>query len=92
MLVVLFAILAGFAAEQVVRQGQYFGFILWLSLTYLAGIYIGTTVGDLRKAYLLITGKPPHSQTPVDIFYWPFVDWNEVRANISEEQQDAEQN
>ncbi|HXW01113.1 MAG TPA: hypothetical protein VEC93_22055 [Anaerolineae bacterium] len=38
-------------------------------LALLSGAYACLSVGDLRRAYLVITGKPAHSPTPLD-FLW----------------------
>ncbi len=83
LLVTIFVILAGFASEQVVREGSFFWFIFWLGLSYIAGIYTGTTLGDLRRAYLLIFDKPWSSRTPFDFFFWPIVDWNDIRSQVA---------
>jgi hypothetical protein len=72
-LVTVLALLAGFASEAVVREGRVFWFIFWLTLTHIAGIYVGSTLLDLRRAYLLIVGKPWYSWTPFDILFQPLV-------------------
>ena len=82
-LLIIFALLAGFASEQAVREDSPFWFIFWFTLTYLAGIYVGTTLGDLRQVYLLILNKPWYGWTPFDIFFYPLVDWNEIRRKIT---------
>jgi hypothetical protein len=75
----LCAVLSGLAYLQVQAEGGLAGFIFWLASGHIAALYLSTTVGDLRRAYLLIMGKPWQSWTPFDIFYWPFVDWAELR-------------
>lgn len=87
-----FGLLAGFASRAVIQEGVAFWFIFWLTLTYLAGIYAGTTLGDLRRAYLLIRNQPWYSWTPFDFFFYPLVDWNEVRRRVARGEIDAEQN
>lgn len=82
-LVLIFALLAGFASEAVVREDSYFWFIFWLTLTYIASIYIGTTLRDLRQVYLLIFDKPWYGWTPFDIFFQPLIDWNEIRKKVA---------
>jgi hypothetical protein len=83
-LVTLFALLAGFASREAVREGAFFWFITWLVLIYITGIYIGTTLGDLRRAYLLVVDKPWYSWTPFDFFFLPVVDWNDIRQKAVE--------
>lgn len=82
-LLISFIILAGFAAEYVVREGAFFWFIFWLTLTYIAGFYMCTAIGDLRQAYLLIFDKPWYGWTPFDFFFQPFVDWNDIRKKVT---------
>lgn len=59
---------------------------LWLALLLIllqiTGLYLGSTLLDLRNAYLLIVNKPWHSRTPFDIFLWPIVDWEKVRQSV----------
>ena len=86
-----FAILAGFASEQVVRDGSFFWFIFWLTLAYIAGFYVCTAIGDLRRAYLLITKKPWYSWTPFDFFFLPFVNWDDVRKKVASGEIDDKQ-
>ena len=90
-LVTIFAILAGLASNQVVREGRFFWFAFWLTLTHVAGIYAGTTIGDLRRAYLLLFNKPWYSWTPFDFCYWPIVDWDEIRTKVRTGEIDAKQ-
>lgn len=33
--------------------------------------YAFTAIGDLRRAYLIITDKPHNSKTPFDFIFWP---------------------
>jgi hypothetical protein len=89
-LTIIFCILAGFASKELVQEAKPFWFIFWLGLTYIAGFYATSAVGDLRLAYLLINNKPWYSGTPFDIFYYPLVDWNDVRHKIKEGEIDAE--
>ena len=81
-LLIVFTILSGLAYSQALRSGSFFWFILWTSLAYVAGMYAGSTVGDLRRAYLLIFNKPWYSWTPFDFVYWPIVDWDKVREKV----------
>ncbi len=75
-------VLAGLAYGQALHNGSYLGFILWTGLAVAAGSYAGTTVDDLRQVYLLLRRKPWHSWTPFDFFYWPLIDWSEVRQSL----------
>jgi hypothetical protein len=77
-----FGLLAGFASRAVVEEGASFWFVFWLGLTYTAGLYAGTTLGDLRRAYLSLRGQPWYSWTPFDFFFYPLVDWDEIRRRI----------
>ncbi len=76
-------LLAGFTYGQALQNGSFFWFGFWLVSSLVMGLYAGTTIIDLRNAYLLLTDKPWHSWTPFDIFFWPVVDWNEIRDNLS---------
>ncbi|MDM8518690.1 hypothetical protein QUF64_01480 [Anaerolineales bacterium HSG6] len=78
-LFLLFTLLSGLAYRHLLYIGSYVWLVIWTGLAFIAGLYTGTTIDDLRKAYLLIYGKPWHAQTPFDVFYWPTVDWSEVR-------------
>ena len=91
-LLIGFAISAGFAAEQIVFEGKTFWFIFWMILTYLAGFYACTAIGDLRRAYLLIFDKPWHSWTPFDFLFRPFMDWNDIRKKVDAGEFDDKQN
>jgi hypothetical protein len=88
---IIFALLAGFAAETAARDGAFFWFGFWLMLTYISAIYIGTTLGDLRRAYLLLFNKPWYDWTPFDIFFQPLIDWNDIRRKVAAGELDAEQ-
>jgi hypothetical protein len=90
-LVTVFGLLAGFAAEAAVREGKLFWFIFWLALTYITGIYLGSTLVDLRRAYLLIVGKPWYSWTPFDILFQPLVDWDDIRRKVAKGEIDDQQ-
>jgi hypothetical protein len=90
-LVISFAVLTGFASKPLAQDGASFWFIFWLILTYTSGIYAASTLGDLRRAYLLVTGKPWYSWTPFDLLYQPLVDWNDIRRKIASGEIDAEQ-
>jgi len=35
--------------------------------------YASASIGDLRRAYLLITGKKSQDKTPFDFFFWPII-------------------
>lgn len=78
----IFAILAGFAVGPAKHEGDYLWLIFWLGLTYLAGFYTCTTLGDLRQAYLLIFDKAWYEWTPFDFFFWPVVDWTAIRRQV----------
>src|SRR5688500_15210116 len=84
-----FGLLAGFASRAVVQEGASFWFIFWLGLTYIAGLYAGTTLGDLRGAYLLIRSQLWYSWTPFDFFFYPLVDWNDIRQRVERGEVDA---
>lgn len=90
LLLISFGILAGFASEQVVHKESFFWFIFWVGLAYIASFYTCSAIGDLRQAYLLIFNKPWHSWTPFDFFFWPFVDWAEIRKKAVLEEVDDE--
>lgn len=92
--VVLFfgcGILSALAYGQALGSGNYGGFIFWTVLAFGTGIYAGTAIGDLRNAYLFITEKPWYSRTPFDIFFWPVVDWEEIRHKVASGEIDAQQ-
>jgi len=82
----VFGILAGFGLEEFIVTGQIAALLLWLSLTFIAGFYFCTTLGDLRNAYLRCLGKPWYNWTPFDIFFAPFVDWDKVRAEAKKKE------
>ena len=73
------ALLVPLAYVNALRGGSWLCLILCLALLQIAILYAGTTLVDVRNAYLLIVDKPWHSRTPFDMFLWPFVDWDEVR-------------
>lgn len=89
-LFLLCALLAGFAAEPLLREGRWFGFALWLGLTYLTGFYICTTLGDLRQAYLILSHQSWPGRTPLDWMFYPIVDWAEIRRREEEKKRHAE--
>ena len=60
--------------------------------SFVMGVYTGTAIPDFRNAYLLIIDKPWHSQTPFDIFFWPIIDWEEIRKKVSTAKDYDEQN
>lgn len=91
-LTILFSLSAGFASKQLAQEGEVIGFIFWLGLTYIAGFYTMSTVGDLRQAYLLLKNKPWYGWTPFDVFYYPMVDWNEIRRKVAQGEIDAGEN
>jgi hypothetical protein len=91
-LATVLALLAGYAARAAVREGSFFWLTLWLGLIYLTSLYVGSTLGDLRRAYLLIVNKPWHSWTPFDIFFLPVVDWNDIRQKAAKGEIDGQQN
>lgn len=82
-LVVVLAFLAAFAAKAAVQEGLFFWFTVWLGLIYITSLYIGTTLGDLRRAYLLVTNKPWHSWTPFDFFFLPVISWDDIRREAA---------
>jgi len=67
-LFLLLTVLSGLTPFIINRQGD--NGLLWVGLlglpALLAGVYACTTIGDLRRAYLLLSNKPPDSQTPFD--------------------------
>ena len=79
----VFGILSGLAYSYALRNGSFFWFILLTGLALVTGGYVGTSIGDLRQAYLLIFNKPWYSWTPFDIFFWPVIDWSEVRRKVA---------
>ncbi len=81
-------VLSGLAYGQALREGAFFWFFFWTALSLVTGSYAGTAAADLRRAYLLIFNKPWYSWTPFDIFYWPLVDWSEVRKEIAAKEKD----
>lgn len=85
------AVCAGLAYNRAGPGGSPGWFIFWLILMQVAAVYAGTTLVDLRRAYLLILNKPWHSWTPLDIFFWPVVDWAAVRKSSPLEESDAEE-
>ena len=80
-LCVVSGLLSAFAYREVMREDAIFGFVFWTVAALISGGYAGTAIGDLRKAYLLITRKPWYSWTPFDIFFWPVVDWSQIRKD-----------
>jgi hypothetical protein len=78
-LCLIFGLLSGLAYREVLRSGSWVGFAVWSVLSLLSGSYAGTAIGDLRQAYLLIFDKPWDSWTPFDLFFWPVIDWAEIR-------------
>jgi hypothetical protein len=81
-IVVCSGILSGLAYQQSLHTGSLFWFGFWTGLTVVAGIYAGTAIIDLRKAYLLIVNKSWHSWTPFDFFFQPVINWDEIRDYI----------
>lgn len=65
------------------QGGTLIWFVGWTTGALIAGAYAGTTVIDLRQAYLLIFDKPWYSWTPFDLFFWPAIDWNDVRRKVA---------
>jgi uncharacterized protein (DUF3820 family) len=84
-------VLSGLAYRYQLRDGSLGWFILLVGLALVFGSYAGTAIGDLRKAYLLLFDKPWHSWTPFDIFFWPVVNWTEVRKNVATKKKVNEQ-
>ncbi len=82
------SILSGFAYRYGLEQNSFICFVILTTLALISGGYAGTAVGDLRQAYLLISGKAWYSWTPFDIFFWPVLNWSEVREKLDAEQQD----
>ena len=86
-----FGLLSALAYSWALRGGGYLWFILWTGLALSAGTYAGTAIGDLRNAYLLLTKKPWYSHTPFDIFFWPVVDWDDIRKKVATGEIDVKQ-
>lgn len=82
--------LSGLAYHQFLHDQATFDLIFWTGLALLFGVYVGTTVDDLRQSYLLILDKPWPSWTPFDIFYWPVIDWAEVRKEAGKKRHDQQ--
>ena len=80
---IICAILSGLAYGQAMRDASFFWFILWMGAALVMGFYAGTAITDLRQAYLLIFDKPWYGWTPFDIFFWPIVDWEEIREKVA---------
>jgi hypothetical protein len=91
LLFVIFALLSGLTYGQVMQAGSTFWFLFWTLLALIIGVYAGSAITDLRKAYLLIFNKPWYAWTPFDIFFWPMVDWAKVRKKVTAGQDDVEQ-
>jgi hypothetical protein len=89
-LCLLTGVLSGWAYRYQLQDGSILWFILLVALTLVFGSYAGTAIADLRKAYLLLLDKPWHSWTPLDIFFWPVVDWSEVRKNVTSKEKSDE--
>lgn len=85
------SVLSGFAYRYGLDHGYFLWFIILTIVALMSGAYAGTAIGDLRQAYLLITGKALYSWTPFDIFFWPVVNWSEVRGKLTAEQQNDKQ-
>lgn len=90
--VIVCGLLSLFSYKTMLQGGSPWWFLGWTLAALIAGGYAGTTIGDLRKAYLLIVNKPWYSWTPFDLFFWPVVDWKEVRAKAVEREQRESQN
>ncbi len=82
------SILTGFAYRYGLDHGSFIWFAILTTTALVSGAYAGTAIGDLRQAYLLVLGKAWYSWTPFDIFFWPVVDWSEVRKKLDTEQED----
>jgi hypothetical protein len=90
-LLVISGVLSGLAYGRALRGGTFFWFIFWTGSALVTGIYAGTAIPDLRKAYLLIFDKSWYSWTPFDFLYWPIIDWSEVRKNVAARENDDKQ-
>jgi hypothetical protein len=91
LLFIICVVLAGLAYQET-RQGRsIFWFLIGLGMMQILALYAGTTLVDLRNAYLLIVNKPWYSKTPLDLFFWPIVDWDEIRDKIPLEDENAKQ-
>jgi hypothetical protein len=90
LLFVICTILVGLIYGQGVRDGSFGLFIFGLIVMQILALYTGTTLVDLRRAYLLVFNKPWHSWTPFDIFFWPVVDWAEIRKRMASEKHDTQ--
>lgn len=71
------------AYRHFLQGGSLVWFVCWTAGALIAGAYTGTTVIDLRQAYLLIFDKPWYSWTPFDLFFWPALNWDEVRRKLA---------
>lgn len=91
-LFLVFVVLSSVGYIQAMRGGGYVWLIIWTGLALLTGGYAGTAVGDLRQAYLLILNKPWLSWTPFDFFFLPFINWNDIRKEMEEDEVYVEQN
>jgi hypothetical protein len=89
-LCLIFGILSGLAYPDAVQRSSYFWFIFWTGLALITGSYAGTAIDDLRKAYLLIFKKPWYAWPPFDLFFWPVIDWSELRKRESASQNEKQ--
>lgn len=91
LLFIICTVLAGRAYQEVQQGSSIFWFLMGLGLMQILALHAGTTLVDLRNAYLLIVNKPWYSKTPLDLFFWPVVDWNEIRNKVPLEDKNAKQ-
>ncbi len=78
-------ILSGLAFAHFKQGGHWAWFLIFTGFCLLVGLYLGSTITDLRQTYLLWQNKPWHAQTPFDFMFWPLIDWEKVRENEQEE-------
>ena len=78
LLVLICALLVPLVYIYALRGGSWLWVIVCLALLQVAILYAGTTLVDVRNAYLLLRNKPWSSRTPFDFFLWPFFDRDEA--------------
>src|SRR5262245_59900989 len=53
-------VLAGLAYQEARQSHAFFWFLFWLGSMHIFALYAGTTLVDLRSAYLVLVNKPWH--------------------------------
>jgi hypothetical protein len=65
----------------------FYGGLVWMvgaSLLFaIPFLYAFTSIGDLRRAYLLIFNKLQDSPTPLDFFFWPVMEEHRKGLRLS---------